>query len=185
MGRAAPASGFGFSRVFEWEGRLFGLTTELDVVGLERTRLVRPSALRGVALGPNQALPVAFVMARSSARFARNGHGEFKPDGAFGYREALRLTGQRIPGSMVEAEGGYWAAESTLRRIEPRAGFPSFVTGDRKWIDVSIDDQTLVAYEGRRPVFATLVSTGAGGLGDPATTTATVRGTFMIYQKEE
>ena len=32
---------------------------------------------------------------------------------------------------------------------------------------MSILHQTLVAYEGTRPVYATLVSTGADGLGDP------------------
>jgi hypothetical protein len=184
MGRAAPKSGFALSRAFEWEGRLFGLTTELDVVGLERTRLVRPSELRGVRFEGTQSLPVAFVTARFSMRYSRNAAGEFKPDGSFGYREALRLTGRGLPGSMAEIEGGAWAVETTLRRVEPRTSFPSLVTGDRKWIDVSINEQTLVAYEGRRPVFATLVSTGIGGLGDPETSHATVRGTFMIYQKE-
>jgi lipoprotein-anchoring transpeptidase ErfK/SrfK len=57
-------------------------------------------------------------------------------------------------------------------------------TGDRKWVDVSIKEQTLVAYVGRRAVYATMVSTGRGGLGDPETQQATVRGSFMIYQKD-
>jgi hypothetical protein len=184
MGRAAPKSGFAFASAFEWEGRLFGLTTELDVVGLERTRLVRPSALRGIHFDASQALPVAFVTTPFSMRYSRNAAGEFKPNGSFGYREALRLTGKGLPGSMVEVEGGAWAVATTLRRIEPRTSFPSLVTGDRKWIDVSINQQTLVAYEGKRPVFATLVTTGIGGLGDPKTTQATVRGSFMIHQKE-
>jgi len=184
MGRAAPRSGFAFAKVFDWEGRWFGLTTELDVVGLERTRLVRPSALRGIQFDATQALPVAFVTTRFAMRYSQNAAGEFKPNGSFGYREPLRLTGKGFPGSMVEVEGGAWAVESTLRRIEPRTVFPNFVTGDRKWIDVSINEQTLVAYQGKQPVFATIVSTGIGGLGDPETTHATVRGSFMIYQKE-
>ena len=41
----------------------------------------------------------------------------------------------------------------------------------------------LVVYEGSRPIFATLVSTGRGGLGDPATTGATVQGTFFVQSK--
>jgi len=40
--------------------------------------------------------------------------------------------------------------------IEPRTTFPSFATGDRKWVDVSIKQQALVAYVGRRPVYVTL-----------------------------
>ena len=184
MGRAAPGSGFAFARLFEWQSRLFGLTTELDIVGLERTRIVQPSALRGIVLDADKTLPVAFVTSRYSMRYTQNAFGEFAPSGTFGYREALRLTGRGLAGGMLEVEGGSWAADATLRRIEPRTAFPSIATGDRKWIDVSIERQTLVAYEGKRPVYATLVSTGLGGLGDPGTSSATVRGTFMIYQKE-
>jgi lipoprotein-anchoring transpeptidase ErfK/SrfK len=53
----------------------------------------------------------------------------------------------------------------------------------RTWIDVSIDRQTLVAYEGTRPVFVTLVSTGADGTGDPETTHSTIQGEFALHTK--
>ena len=49
-----------------------------------------------------------------------------------------------------------------------------------RWIDVDTQTQTLVAYEGARPVFATLVSTGKGGRGSP---TATRLGTHRIWVK--
>jgi lipoprotein-anchoring transpeptidase ErfK/SrfK len=52
-------------------------------------------------------------------------------------------------------------------------------TGER-WIDVQLDSQTLVAYEGALPVFTTLVSTGKGREGS---VTATPRGTFRIWAK--
>jgi lipoprotein-anchoring transpeptidase ErfK/SrfK len=84
---------------------------------------------------------------------------------------------------MLEARGEVWASESTLRLIRPRTSFPSVATGDRKWVDVSIKEQSLVAYVGRRPVYATLVSSGRGGMGEPEQQ-ATVRGSFMIYQKD-
>jgi lipoprotein-anchoring transpeptidase ErfK/SrfK len=41
----------------------------------------------------------------------------------------------------------------------------------------------LIAYEGERPVYATLVSTGRGKTGDPKTTSATVQGVFFIQSK--
>lgn len=183
-GRAAPETGFSIARVFEWQGRVFGLTTELEVIGLERLKMVVPSEFHGIELGEGQSLPVAFVMARHAQRYATNERGDVVASGAFRYREALELTGETRPGGMVGAKGGVWAAEAALRVIRPRTSFPSVATGDRKWIDISINDQTLVAYSGKRPVYATLVSTGRGGLGDPETEHATVRGTFMIYQKE-
>ncbi len=49
-----------------------------------------------------------------------------------------------------------------------------------RWIDVDLETQTLVAYEGRRPVFATLVSTGKG---KPGTAMGTPRGTHRVWIK--
>ena len=40
-------------------------------------------------------------------------------------------------------------------------------TATSRWIDVDLGAQTLVAYEGTRPVFATLVSTGRGDFATP------------------
>jgi hypothetical protein len=48
------------------------------------------------------------------------------------------------------------------------------------WIDVDLETQTLVAYEGRRPVFATIVSTGKG---KPGTPLATPKGTHRVWIK--
>lgn len=48
------------------------------------------------------------------------------------------------------------------------------------WIDVDLETQTLVAYEGRRPVFATIVSTGKG---KPGTPLGTPKGTQRIWIK--
>jgi hypothetical protein len=183
-GPAQGDSGFAIARVFEWQNRLFGLTTELDLIGLERTKIVRPSEFHGAALLEGEALPVGIVEPRYAQKYALAANGEFRPDGAFGYREALKLTGQTRPGGMLEVVGGSWVAEAVLRLVKPRSNFPSMATGDRKWIDISIKEQTLVAYVGRRPVYVTLVSSGRGGLGDPETEQATVRGTFMIYQKD-
>jgi lipoprotein-anchoring transpeptidase ErfK/SrfK len=48
---------------------------------------------------------------------------------------------------------------------------------------VSIAKQALIAYDGTKPVYATLVSTGEAGLGEPTTSKSTVRGIFRIYAK--
>ena len=58
---------------------------------------------------------------------------------------------------------------------------PSSVSPTERWIDVSLRSQTLVAYEGDRPVFATLISTGIGREGSPL---ATPRGTFRVGAKQ-
>ncbi|HVR21039.1 MAG TPA: L,D-transpeptidase [Polyangiaceae bacterium] len=182
-GPADPDSGFALSQTFDWEGRPFGLTTELDIIALDRTKPVRPSDFHGVALGEGDDLPVGFSMPRGAERYERVGN-QSLAKGTLGYREAVLLTGNERPGALLEAKDGTLVAKPTTRVVAKRTSFPSFATGDRKWLDVSIKDQTLVAYVGRRPVYVTLVSTGRSGLADPEETDATVRGSFMIYQKE-
>ena len=56
---------------------------------------------------------------------------------------------------------------------------PPEVAPDERWIDVELSTQTLVAYEGPKPVFATLVSTGTA----TSPETATHKGTFRIWVK--
>jgi hypothetical protein len=53
---------------------------------------------------------------------------------------------------------------------------PSGVGANEKWIDVNLTNQTVIAYEGDTPVFATLTATGARGF-------ETVTGLYRIYVK--
>jgi lipoprotein-anchoring transpeptidase ErfK/SrfK len=183
-GRAMAGGGFALLRIFDWENRVFGLTTELDIIPLDRTRVVRPSSFRGIELGPDETLPVGFVEPHFAQRYALNANNQLVASSTLRRREGVKLTGATRPGGMWEARDQTFVAEGALRIIRPRTSYPSFATGDRKWIDISIREQSLVAYEGRRPVYVTLVSTGRGGLADPKEVEeATVRGTFMIYQK--
>jgi hypothetical protein len=183
-GAAAADSGFAIAKTFEWEKRLFGLTTELDLIALDRVKLVRQSEFHGVEIAPNEGLPVAFSKERYGQRYVLKENGGFAAGPPLADREGVKLTGQSKPGGFLETRDGTWVAEVSMRRIEPRESFPSFATGDRKWIDISIKQQSLVAYLGRTPVYATLISSGRAGLGDPNETESTPRGTFMVYQKE-
>lgn len=184
-GQASPDSGFALSQSFDWEGRLFGLTTELDLVALDRTKPVVPSNFRGVALAEGEDLPAGFAYPYPTERYARQeATGQLVPTGMLGYREAVVLSGEQRANGMAETSAGFWVNTGSLRMIPRRTSFPSFATGDRKWLDISVKNQSLVAYVGQRPVYATLVSTGRAGMMDPEKTDATVRGSFMIYQKE-
>ncbi|MEZ4225459.1 MAG: L,D-transpeptidase [Polyangiaceae bacterium] len=181
-GRAAPDSGFAIMSVFEHEGRLFGLTTELDIIALDRTRVVRPSTFHGAELGEGETLPVAFLDSHYSQRFKQNDAGQLSVSENLSHRQALKLTGKKRLG-FYELRDGDFVPQEGLRIVEPRESYPSFAVGTRKWIDISIREQTLVAYVGKKPVYATLVSTGRGGMGDPEKVHATARGTFMIHSK--
>lgn len=185
-GQAARDSGFALTHTFAWQNRAFGLTTELDMVALDRIQPVPPSSFQGVVLGPGELLPALRVTAHWVNVYPTEEGGKVGKPRAVPRRTIIKLTGQkRTIGGVVhwETADGGMVPSVGVEVVRARTSFPSVATGDRKWIDVSLKDQVLVAYEGRKPVYVTLVSTGAGGLGDPDKTTATVQGTFMVYAK--
>lgn len=75
------------------------------------------------------------------------------------------------------AEG--WLSDRQLR-VPTTTLPPSKIGENERWIDVDKRTQTLVAYVGRTPVFATLVSTGRGSDAGP---TATPVGDHRIWVK--
>jgi lipoprotein-anchoring transpeptidase ErfK/SrfK len=183
-GRAAPDSGFALLSVFEHGQRWYGMTTEHDLVALDRVKIIVPSAFHGLELPTdNGGCSVGFADKGSVPLFRMQPDGSMAPDGALERRQGVALTGERKPGGYLLTPDGRYVPSAGLRLIPKRTEFPSFATGDRKWIDVSILKQSLVAYVGKMPVYATLVSSGRGLLGDPETESATPRGTFMVYSK--
>ena len=183
-GKASPESGFALLHVFEWNERVYGLTTELDVIPLDHTKVVVPSTFHGVELLEGESLPVGVVRGNPVRRHSLV-RGQLVPTGNYEYRQWVKLTGGKATNGVPlwETRDGGYVSQVGLRMIEPRDSFPSFATGTRKWIDISIKRQTLVAYVGTKPVYATLVSTGRGGMADPEKAPATIRGTFMIHAK--
>ena len=207
-GRALPKSGFAFIAVFETErslaseasrggggteppsapgGRKLGLSVDLDVIPLDRMKRVRPSEFHGITLDDETSLPVVFVMTKYAKLLAgdpRKGGMHALRD--LGYREALPISGQKL---LVAGKGWYqtksgdWLRDEDLVRVDPIKNKPGWATPGRTWLDVSILKQALIAYEGVKPVYVTLVSTGADGLGDPKETHSTVRGQFLIHTK--
>ena len=182
LGKAGIRSGFALIAQFEEDGRRFGLTTELAVLPLDRTRWVRPSSFEGIRLDEEVSLPVAFVLKRRATRYAKDEHGRMVAGAPLGHREAVPLK-EGASGTFLEATDGSFVRAEDVRQIPRMTRRPTWASPGRRWIDVSLLRQSLVAYEGDRPVFATLVSTGAGGIGDPKETHATIQGVFLIHTK--
>ena len=97
--------------------------------------------------------------------------------------EALTVSevSEGIGGKFLRIGDNAWISAKDVRHPVPVAP-PSEVDADagERWIDVDLDTQTLVAFEGRKPVFATLVSTGKGKQGTPL---ATPKGVHRIWIK--
>lgn len=186
-GTAVARSSFALVDLFEHEGRGWGVASDLLLVPLDRVVPVEPSRFRGLELGAEAPLPLAFVMERGAHLYALDERGALSTERTLEYREAVLLTGEerRLGGRMflVTRDGRLLRKDVESVRVEGRAEAPHWAKEGRPWIDVSILDQTLVAYVGTRPVYATLVSTGRDGVGDPDSSQATVQGEFLIHTK--
>jgi hypothetical protein len=198
-GRAKESSAFGLITSFEWTNRRFGLTTELDLLPLDRTKPAVASTFHGIAVPPpppeganpggdkNFAPELAYVpaLARNGASKFKREHGVFVEAGIAPWRSGWVLTGHHNghTGGLLETTEGAWIAAEALAFAERREDPLGYAAAGKKWIDVSIKKQLIVAWEGTRAVYGTLVSTGRGGMADAATTTATIRGTFFIRSK--
>ena len=97
----------------------------------------------------------------------------------------LQLTGseKNVGGVMYhEVEGGYWMRDVEL--VIPKPGpAPADLKPGEKWIDVNLDNQSLVAFEGDKPVYATMVSTGRENNDDKDKDHRTPPGSFRIREK--
>jgi lipoprotein-anchoring transpeptidase ErfK/SrfK len=180
-GRAPPRSAFAFLSVHDVGGRLFGLSTNLNLVALDRLQLAKPVAIHG---GEVADLPAGIVQGPTPRyRLGEPGTSP-KHEGNYERHDVVSLTGRQRDG-LWETSDGFGVAGGAFKAVKKRDEWPSFAKppARKKWVDVSIKDQQLVAYEGQRAVYVAPVSTGSAGLGDPETTTATKRGVFTIKSK--
>jgi lipoprotein-anchoring transpeptidase ErfK/SrfK len=98
---------------------------------------------------------------------------------------AVGLTGKKTrTGGFIyhEAEDGFWIRQSE-GRIASASPMPKELKPGEKWVDVDLTTQTLVAYEGDKPVFATIVSTGKKDKVNKEKNHETKPGTFRIREK--
>lgn len=115
---------------------------------------------------------------------AEKAQGASKPVASRARFEKVKIGADR--GAMVrisdDGQPEKWMRARDLAR--PRLAPPPPEAGGEgateRWIDVDLAQQTLVAYDGTKPVFATIVSTGKGPRGSDA---ATPPGTHRIWVK--
>jgi lipoprotein-anchoring transpeptidase ErfK/SrfK len=87
----------------------------------------------------------------------------------------------RVEGDDAPVTGGWMRARDVSRaRLAPPPVEAGGDTATERWIDVDLAQQTIVAYEGTKPVFASLVSTGKG---PPKSDFATPVGVHRIWVK--
>jgi hypothetical protein len=181
IGRARVRSSFALSSTFDHEGRRFGLTTDMALIPLDRTRIRPVSQLQGAVL-EGRSLPVAIVVREGAQTYRREGD-RFRREADLARHAVVHLgSAKKTKGYLESADGSFIRARDAVV-IQGFRRAPQWALEGKKWIDVSILDQTLVAYEGTTPVFATLVSTGADGIAPARSSLATKQGTFLVHTK--
>ncbi len=164
-GRYVPEEGLRFARASDFAGVALAGDAPLDVAWARRDGVV-------VLGAPRRGRPLARLTRLSRVRVLGEARGMLRVslDDAAATRFAANTDANTPPLT------GYVAARDLVRPlVVPR---PAEVAAGERWLDVDTATQTLVAYEGDHPRYATLVSTGRAG---PATETP--RGVHRIWVK--
>jgi hypothetical protein len=178
--------GVAFLESFLFEGRRYNVSTDLRVIPADRFRPIRGSDFHGVEVGKEVQFPFALVRKKGAKKWKVGAKGKLESAGELEWRSAVQLTGkQKFFGGVLhyEAKEGFWVDDRSAGRIDPAKKFPGWAKKGERWIDINLTKQVLVAYEGEKAVFATLVSSGEAGLGDPETSRSTLRGIFRVHTK--
>lgn len=97
----------------------------------------------------------------------------------------LKLTGDSVSidgKTYEETDEGWWMRLSDGVKTNPGPPPKDLASGE-KWIDVNLKSQTLVAFEGDKPVFATAISSGKEDKEDKEKDHHTPTGTWRIREK--
>jgi lipoprotein-anchoring transpeptidase ErfK/SrfK len=178
--------------------RRFAVTADLRLLPIDKVKPETASAFHGVEMSPEMKLPVAFarpcdphvrgepLKACRRVFHEQNDRMRMDEDTVLPSRAFLQLTGARkvvndVP--YLETRVGYWVRARDVESAVTPHRWPGAAERGEKWIEVSIEEETLILWEGKKPVFVTLVSAGQDGLKDPKTTKSTMRGFFRLKSK--
>lgn len=182
--------GISFVGTFKSGERRWLQTTDLLLMPADRVRLVRGTSFRGYELGEGAGklqLPIVIVKKEGVSRYTFDGH-RMTAKEDLGWRVAIEATKKQriVAGTKYhELKDGTYVKEQDVVRLDPIKKLPKWGKDGERWIEVNLTKQTLLAVDGDKPVYATLVSTGAGGLATPSAENpyVTPRGIFRIHTK--
>lgn len=203
--RLLPLSTVAWTRDYlDESGRSWLLTADAMWVPKDRVKPYPVSPFHGLTLGSQGVhLPVAFFRGKARPQYKKGEGGEWITTKEEWARLSwVQLTGKKEQdGKEVywEVEGGTYVRErdAVIPTPLPKTPWGAPVGGEdntgrtpsgrQTWLEISILGGWLIAYEGTKPVYVTMVSPGRGGLPtrgvDPVETAATPVGTWAITGK--
>lgn len=192
--RIVLGSTVAYTRQLDIDGRTYLVTHDLALIPKDRVKPYPRSEFHGVEIGKEAELPIAFFRKTDRPKHRLEKDGSFAPTGELWPRLAwVGLTGEEVKVGEVTylatREPGTWTRsdEACVARVSPVPAVVKKAGGRKTWLDVSVLGGTLVAYEDDKPVFATLISPGRGGIPvegiDPIETASTPTGTWRVDGK--
>lgn len=149
-------------------------------VPAESVHLIKPPRFKGYEVTGETPLPGAIVQDRRSAFFRRRANNRFGGAGPVDRLLSFRVFEAANVGRLqyYKINNERWLKSNQVAYFEMEPP-PDSIKDKEKWIRINLKNQTLVAYEGAMPVYATLVSTGL----PDSEETVTPKGTFSINFK--
>ncbi len=184
-----------YVREFDYEGRSYLLTWDQAVVPKDRVKPYPKSLFHGLVLGKDANLPLAFFRAKPRPKWKLESDGKLiRTEDTWPRHGWVELTEKHLTQDgkrFVETkEPGIYVLVDDAQIIEAVKEAPWLGTKDpdkQKWVDVRVLEGTLLAYEGLRPVYATMIAPGRGGIPyegiDPIKTASTPTGLFRVDGK--
>ena len=149
-------------RDFRRNGRRYWRTQANGFVPYGAVMKRSGSEFAGVALSEEITLPYAWTLSSRAAVYTRQNNGRFRrARGSVEYHHGFPVLEEVEDGRNTYLRGpdDQWYRDRDVRvaRLDEPA---SEIGLEDKWMDVNLERQTLVLYQGRTPVYATLVSSG-------------------------
>jgi hypothetical protein len=153
-------------------------TLKGQYIPAEAVHLIKPPSFQGYVVTGETPLPGAIVTNRHASFFSLRRSrfaGAGPVDRLSTYRVFETKEYKRIKYYRIERDRWLKSSQAHLFSLaEP----PSDIKDKEKWIRIDLTHQTLVAYEGAMPVYATLVSTGIADSEETVTPTGRFRVSF-------
>lgn len=169
--------------------RRFGITVDLRLIPTTKVKPDSGSAFHGVEILDGMHLPFAWVSISEANLYELvRGKDEVRTVDPAPRRALVQLSGTaRIKAGkrfyQTLADKTRWLRDQDLSIVHLPEAWPEPAEKGKKWVDISIGQQTLVLYEGKTPRYATMISSGRDRFGDPKKDLTTPLGDFRIQSK--
>ena len=138
--------------------RGFAITTNLRLVPTSKLKPDTGSPFHGVELTSEFTLPIAFVRSECDKdkpcahTYRLTGEGAHQDERTMPFRHVVRLSGKTKRAGISlyrETVDGAWLKASDLGVATAPSDWPSSAQAGAKWIDISIENQVMVLWEGQ------------------------------------